>query len=95
MSVLEVEQRRSRRAQRKHRKQQKRRRQQPLPLPAVLHDDQVLDFGQWCRLNAVSPRTGRRILASGSGPRVTQLSEKRIGVTIRANREWQQSRVRG
>jgi hypothetical protein len=59
-----------------------------------LADDQVLGFVEWCRLNRISERTGRRILNGSGGPTVTMLSARRIGVTVRANREWQQSRER-
>jgi hypothetical protein len=62
--------------------------------PVTPTDDQVLRFDEWCRLNAVSPRTGRRILASGDGPVITRLSSHRIGITVRANRAWQESRAR-
>jgi hypothetical protein len=57
-------------------------------------DDRVLTFAQWCELNTLSERNGRRILKSGAGPRVVQLSPRRYGVTIQANRAWQQSRER-
>ena len=62
---------------------------------ATDHDDQVLTFLEWCALNRISERNGRRILASGDGPVVVQLSKKRIGITIRANRAWQSARSRG
>ena len=103
MTLLENEQRRSRRAQRKHNKQhkrkQKRRSALDAPLPFLpregeLHDEQVLSFHQWCALNGFSPRTGRRILASANGPTVTQISDKRIGITVGNNRAWQASRAR-
>jgi hypothetical protein len=55
-------------------------------------DDQVLTFPEWCRLNRVSERTGRRILAAPGAPIVTWLSEHRMGITIRANHDWQRSR---
>jgi hypothetical protein len=58
------------------------------------HPDQVLTFAEWCALNRISERTGRRILAGGNGPTVTELSAKRIGITIEANRRWQASRER-
>ena len=63
--------------------------QQPLSL---LLDSQVLTFSEWCRLNRISGRTGRRILASGDGPTVVLLSPQRIGITVGANKRWQQSR---
>ena len=65
------------------------------PLSAPLNDYQVLNFPEWCRLNKISERTGRRILASGAGPIVTQLSPQRIGITLGNNRRWQESRARG
>jgi hypothetical protein len=66
----------------------------PLPM-TTLHDDQVLSFYQWCALNHISERTGRRIIKRPDGPAVTKLSAKRIGVTVGANHRWQQSRARG
>ena len=59
-----------------------------------LSDDQVLDFHSWCQLNRISERTGRRILASPDAPRIVQLSARRRGVTVRANRAWQHARER-
>jgi hypothetical protein len=60
--------------------------------PPSLNDDQVLTFAEWCALNGVSPRTGRRIFESPDGPRRVRLSPRRFGVTVRANREWQRAR---
>ena len=48
----------------------------------------VLSFRQWCELNGISARTGRRILKSDSGPIITQLSPRRIGITLAHNAEW-------
>jgi hypothetical protein len=59
-----------------------------------LDDDKVLTFAEWCALNGIGKRTGRRILTSACGPVVTQLSERRIGITIGNNRRWQESRAR-
>jgi hypothetical protein len=64
---------------------------QPLSL---LLDSQVLTVREWARLNRISGRTGRRILAAPGGPAVVRLSPRRIGITVRANREWQASRER-
>jgi hypothetical protein len=67
----------------------------PGQVPAEgLHDDQVLTFAQWCHLNTLGERTGRRILASGNGPVVVQLSPGRVGITVGNNRRWQESRAR-
>jgi predicted DNA-binding transcriptional regulator AlpA len=62
--------------------------------PLALADNRVLTFPEWCAVNSISPRTGRRLIAAGDGPPVVRLSPRRIGITVRANREWQQSRER-
>jgi hypothetical protein len=103
MTLLEVERRRSHRAQRKRQKQVKRRKQRKPVQPqwsaldaplTTAHPNQVLTFFEWCQLNRISTRTGRRILASGSGPSVTQLSTHRVGITIANNAKWQAARER-
>src|SRR5262249_43815235 len=85
------------RAQRSHSKKIKRkqRKKRSIPPPlSMLLDDQVLTFAEWCLVNRFSPRQGRRILRSGNGPIVTQLSEWRVGVTVGNNRRWQETRAR-
>jgi hypothetical protein len=57
-------------------------------------DSRVLAFGEWCALNGISERSGRRILNSGNGPTITRLSARRIGVTIANDRAWKASRER-
>jgi hypothetical protein len=59
-----------------------------------IEGDRVLTFAEWCALNKIGQRTGRRIIRSGNGPVVTQLSERRIGITIANNRAWQASKAR-
>jgi hypothetical protein len=59
-----------------------------------LDDDRVLTFNEWYALNGIGKRTGRRILTSGCGPVVTQLSARRIGITVANNRAWQASKAR-
>jgi hypothetical protein len=61
---------------------------------SVSHDDQVLTFLEWCKLNRISERTGRRILNGSNAPKVTMLSPRRIGITVRANRALQESKGR-
>jgi hypothetical protein len=56
--------------------------------------DAILTFVEWCVLNGISQRAGRRILAAPGGPVVTQLSTHRIGISRRANLKWQKSRER-
>ena len=105
MSLREDERSRSRRAARAHAKQKRRKQKvrpvgighnQGPPLLASLGplmDDRCLTFREWCALNGIGQRTGRRILASGNGPVVTQLSERRQGITVRNNRIWQEARA--
>jgi predicted DNA-binding transcriptional regulator AlpA len=59
----------------------------------AVQDNRVLSFKQWCELNGISRSTGQRLISAGKGPRLIQLSEKRIGVTVAENRRWQASRV--
>jgi hypothetical protein len=61
----------------------------------ALDDDRVLSFRQWCELNGFSKDTGLRLRKSGRGPIFTQLSDRRIGVTVGNNRAWLASRSRG
>jgi hypothetical protein len=66
-----------------------------LPAPRWRGDgNEVFSFNEWCAINHISPRTGRRILASGTGPTVLQLTAKRIGIRRRDNDTWQESRIR-
>jgi hypothetical protein len=60
------------------------------------HDDEVLSFKEWCRLNNFSESTGLRILKGPKAkrPQVVQLSAHRIGITRGENRRWQQNRSR-
>jgi hypothetical protein len=61
----------------------------------IAADDRVMTFAQWCELNGFSPATGRRILSSGKGPKVLQLSDRRIGIRHGDNRRWQDSLIQG
>src|SRR5260370_34712347 len=59
----------------------------------ALDDHWVIPFSLWCQLNNFSPATGRRLRKAGKGPVFTQISDRRIGVTVRNNRIWHQSRA--
>jgi hypothetical protein len=69
-------------------------RQRLLRMHSTIEADKVLSFRQWCEINGLSERTGRRILAGDDGPVVTQLSPRRVGVTVANNRAWQASKAR-
>ena len=53
-----------------------------LPTPTRDDDDEVLTFKQWCQLNGIGERTGRRILKRPppERPVITWLSERRMGM---------------
>jgi predicted DNA-binding transcriptional regulator AlpA len=51
-------------------------------------DDRVLSFREWCAKAGVSEATGRRLVARGEGPTITQVSVRRVGITGRHHREW-------
>ena len=78
--------------------QNKRRSARPravLPvLPAFADDSEVLTFKQWCALNGFSESTGRRLIRAGK-VRVTQLSERRIGIGEEDNADFQAACARG
>ena len=77
------------------RRAEQRRRSDPIhDRENELSQHRVLTFAQWCALNGISPATGRRILKAGRGPTVTELSDRRIGITVAANATWQASRAR-
>jgi hypothetical protein len=59
-----------------------------------VHDQQVLTFREWCALNNISPKTGRRILKAPGAPVITMLTKKLIGITIKSDRDWKASRTR-
>jgi hypothetical protein len=75
--------------------QEAERRRQQSNHDHEVDDHRVLSFRQWCELNGFSPATGRRIINAGIGPVITQLSARRIGVTVGNNAAWQASRARG
>jgi hypothetical protein len=80
---------------RKERRSRQRQHRRVEVLPNA-QPHQILSFRQWCQLNAISLRTGRRILSGqyGLAPVVTRLSPKRIGISYGANSVWQASRER-
>ena len=89
---------RDRRLHRKHKhlsqREAERRRRQSAQQAARDHRDRVLTFRMWCAVNEFSLATGRRIVKRGEGPRVLQLSSRRIGIRESDNAAWQASRVR-
>jgi len=62
-------------------------------LPVVDPDERVLKFPEWCELNGFSQDTGRRIIARGE-VEVVDLSLRRFGITVGADRRWKAARTR-
>jgi hypothetical protein len=60
----------------------------------TIDDDRVMTIAEWARLNSFSVCTGRRIIAAGKGPKVIELSARRLGVRVADNRAWQATRTR-
>ena len=99
MSLRELERRRPERIESEQEREERLERaaaeRRHLRQRLAEDDDAVFTFKEWCALNGHSERQGRRILKSGNGPTVTQLTEKRIGISRRNNRKWQTSQARG
>jgi predicted DNA-binding transcriptional regulator AlpA len=55
-------------------------------------EDRVMSFSQWCKLTDISIATGRRLVASGEGPRILRLSARRIGIRLSDHRAWLEAR---
>jgi hypothetical protein len=81
-------------AQRERRLKKGRAQRQQLRERLCTDDDAVLTFKEWCRINGISERNGRRILRGSDRPAIIQLSEHRIGIRRRDNRAWQEARAR-
>jgi hypothetical protein len=64
----------------------------PDELARALDDQRVMTIAQWAQVNGFSIWTGQRLLKAGKGPVVTQISDRRIGITVQNNRRWQESR---
>jgi len=60
----------------------------------ALDDQRVMSIDQWCVVNGFSIWTGKRLIAAGKGPIITQISDRKIGITVANNRAWQKSRER-
>jgi predicted DNA-binding transcriptional regulator AlpA len=56
--------------------------------------DRVLSLTEWAKLAGISPRTARDVIARGDGPKVVQLSHKRLGIPVCDHREWLAARTR-
>ena len=60
----------------------------------ALDDQRVMSIPQWCEVCNFSVWSGKRLIKAGKGPVITQISDRRIGITVANNRVWQRSRER-
>jgi predicted DNA-binding transcriptional regulator AlpA len=58
-----------------------------------LADDRVLTLSEFAEIAGISLVTLRRMIAAHSGPIVTKLSERRLGIRVRHAREWLDARA--
>jgi hypothetical protein len=68
----------------------RRRREAEPPQQPVPGFEKVLPFSQWCRLKGFSVNTGKRLVREGR-VKVIRLSQKRIGVSESADRQFMQA----
>jgi hypothetical protein len=54
--------------------------------------DRVTPLSDWFRRVGLPSRSGRRLIASGDGPVITELSERRKGVRERDHIAWLEAR---
>jgi hypothetical protein len=54
--------------------------------------DRVLPLTDWFRRVGLPSRSGRRLIASGAGPAITELTERRKGVRERDHIAWLEAR---
>ena len=85
-----------REAERRHKQRQQSDpiHDREIELNRALDDHRVMTFPQWCEINGFSIWTGQRLLKAGKGPVITQISDRRIGITVANNRAWQKARER-
>jgi hypothetical protein len=54
--------------------------------------DRVTPLADWFRRVGLPSRSGRRLIASGEGPTITELTERRKGVRERDHLAWLEAR---
>ena len=55
----------------------------------ALDDQRVMTIPQWAEVNGFSIWTAQRLIKAGKAPPITQISDRRIGITVANNRKWQ------
>jgi predicted DNA-binding transcriptional regulator AlpA len=64
-------------------------------LATARRPSRVLTLQQFAELNALSLRTVKRLIHNGKGPRVIQLTDRRVGIREDDAAAWQAARLRG
>jgi hypothetical protein len=80
---------------RKARNRKTHRRKARLQAQMADDADRVLTYGEFCALVGISEREMRRMIVDGLGPKLTQLTSRRFGVTRGNLRKWLERRERG
>jgi hypothetical protein len=57
-------------------------------------DLRIIPWRAWCASKGFTVDTGRRLRERGEGPRIVRISDRRIGVTVRDDREWTLARIK-
>jgi hypothetical protein len=66
----------------------------PMASPDIVDDlDKITPLMAWFVRVGLAYRSGHRLLASGEGPTLTKLSERRYGVRERDHRAWLERRA--
>jgi hypothetical protein len=81
------------------RRRRQRRQSDPvldreIELARAVDDLRVMTIPEWCKVAGFSVWTGKRLLAAGKGPKLTQISDRRVGITVGHHRQWLAGRVR-
>jgi predicted DNA-binding transcriptional regulator AlpA len=63
------------------------------PYPLDPNGDRVMSFPEFCQVAGFSIATLRRLIQAGTGPVVTRLSVRRLGIRVRHGREWLDART--
>jgi hypothetical protein len=57
-------------------------------------DYRVIRWKDWYQSKGLSKWAANRLRKSDKGPRIVQLTEHAVGVTIKDDREWTEARIR-
>jgi len=55
-------------------------------------DMRVIRWKDWYESKGISKATAARLRKAGKGPKITQVGERALGVTVAADREWTEAR---